>query len=164
MEQKNIYSFTLKDIKGEEVSLEAYKGKVLLIVNTASKCGFTPQLLDLEELYQEYKEKGLEVLGFPSNDFGAQEPLEGEAIQEFCAINYGVSFKIFEKTHVKGEDQHELFQYLSNKNQNGVLNSTPKWNFHKYLVDRDGKLVDYYYSTTNPNGKKIRKAIETLLK
>ncbi len=160
---KNIYQFTVKDLNGEEVSLEQYKGKVLLIVNTASGCGFTPQLKEMEALYSEYKDQGVEVLAFPSNNFGGQEPLEGFEIQNFCELNFKTTFPIFEKTDVKGGNQSDLFQFLSNKSENGSVNSTPKWNFHKYLVNKDGKVVDYYYSITKPNSSKVKKAIDKLL-
>lgn len=160
---KSVHDIAVKEISGKEKSLSDYKGKVLLIVNTASKCGFTPQFKDLEALYQDYKDKDFEILGFPSNQFQNQEPLEGEELSEFCEINYGVTFKIFDKIDVKGESAAPLFQYLSNKDLNGEVNSTPKWNFHKYLVNKEGKVVDYYYTITNPNSKKVRKAIDKLL-
>ena len=128
-----IYQFTVNDLSGNAVPLENFKGKVLLIVNTASACGFTPQLKDLEELYQEYQEKGLEILAFPSNDFGGQEPLDGAAIQEFCDLRFKTTFPIFAKSHVKGSDQSDLFRFLSNKSENGQVNVAPKWNFQKYL-------------------------------
>lgn len=158
-----IHQFTVKNLQGKDISLEKYKGKVLMVVNTASKCGLTPQYGQLEELYAEYKDKGLEILGFPSNDFGGQEPLEGEALGEFCEINYGVSFPIFEKMHVKGEKASEVFQFLSDKKLNGKVNSTPKWNFHKYLVDKEGKVVDYFLPVTTPDAKRLKRAIEKLL-
>ena len=139
------------------------KEKVLLIVNTASKCGFTPQLEDLENLYKDFKDQGFEILAFPSNDFGDQEPLEGEAIEQFCQLEYKASYPIFEKIHVRGNKAHKLYQFLSSKTLNGKMNAVPKWNFHKYLVDKEGKLVNYYFTITNPNGKKIRKAITNLL-
>lgn len=160
---KSIHQFSVKDTKGKEVSLEDYKGKVLLVVNTASKCGFTPQLDGMQELYREYRDQNFEVLAFPSNDFAGQEPLEGMEIEEFCTLNYKTEFPIFEKIHVKGKGQHELYQFLSNKSQNGKVSSTPKWNFHKYLIDKEGKVIDYYYATTKPNSKKVKKAIEKLL-
>lgn len=161
---KNIYQFSAKDINGKTVSLENYKGKVLLIVNTASGCGFTPQLKGMEALYNEYKDKGVEVLGFPSNDFGGQEPLDGIEIQNFCELNFKTTFPLFEKSHVKGSKQSDLFQFLSSKKENGAVNSTPKWNFHKYLIDKEGKVVDFYYSVTKPDSSKIKKAIDKLLK
>jgi len=161
---KNIYQFSAKDVNGKTVSLENYKGKVLLIVNTASECGFTPQLKGMESLYKEYKDKGVEVLGFPSNDFGGQEPLDGMEIQNFCELNFKTTFPLFEKSHVKGSKQSELFQFLSSKKENGAVNSIPKWNFHKYLIDKEGRVVDYFYSITKPNSAKIKKAIDKLLK
>lgn len=160
---KNVYDISVNEIGGKSKDLADYKGKVLLIVNTASKCGFTPQFEDLEALYQDYKDKDFEILGFPSNQFQDQEPLEGEALNEFCQINYGVTFKIFDKVDVKGEHAAPLFQYLSNKDLNGNVNSTPKWNFHKFLVNKKGEVVDYFYTITNPNSKKVRKAIDKLL-
>jgi glutathione peroxidase len=160
---KNIYNISVDEIGGKSKDLKDYKGKVLLIVNTASKCGFTPQFEDLEALYQDYKDKDFEILGFPSNQFQDQEPLEGEALNEFCQINYGVTFKIFDKVDVKGEKAAPLFQYLSNKDLNGKVNSTPKWNFHKFLVNKQGEVVDYFYTITNPNSSKVRKAIDKLL-
>lgn len=160
---KNIYNISVDEIGGKSKDLKDYKGKVLLIVNTASKCGFTPQFEDLEALYQDYKDKDFEILGFPSNQFQDQEPLEGEALNEFCQINYGVTFKIFDKVDVKGEKAAPLFQYLANKDLNGNVNSTPKWNFHKFLVNKQGEVVDYFYTITNPNSNKVRKAIDKLL-
>lgn len=161
--QANIHQFTVKDIRGKEVSLSEYKGKVVLIVNTASKCGFTPQLDAMEKLYEEYKEQGFEILAFPSNDFAGQEPLEGEAIEHFCVSNYNANYPIFDKVHVKGEARHQLFDFLSDKSKNGKVNSVPKWNFHKYLVDKKGRVVDYFYTITSPTSRKIKRKIEALL-
>ncbi len=160
---QSIHQFTVHNLAGEEVNLKDYAGKVVMIVNTASECGLTPQLGELEELYQHFKDQGFEVLAFPSNQFGEQEPLEGEEIGAFCQKNYGVNFPVFEKTEVKGKEASDLFQFLSRKKLNGVLTSTPKWNFHKYLVDKEGKLVDFYYSTTSPIAEKVIKKIEELL-
>jgi len=159
----SIHQFKVEDTTGKIVDLKKYEGKVLLVVNTASKCGFTPQLDDMEKLYAEYKDQGLEVLAFPSNNFAGQEPLEGEAIQQFCVTEYQASYPIFNKIDVKGKAAHPLYQFLSDKEKNGKLSSKPKWNFHKYLVDKEGKVVDYYYSTTKPNSGKVKKAIEKLL-
>lgn len=161
---KSIHQFTVNDIKGNEVSLSDYEGKVLLIVNTASKCGFTPQLDAMEKLYEEFREDGFEVLAFPSNDFAGQEPLEGEALEQFCVLEYNAKYPIFEKTSVKGEDASPLFQFLSSKKRNGKFSSSPKWNFHKYLVDQDGRVVDYFYTVTNPSSSKIKRSIRKLLK
>lgn len=161
--QPSIYQFRVKTIDGREVSLSDFKGKVLLIVNTASECGFTPQLEAMEKLYQEYKHRGLEILAFPSNDFLGQEPLDGPDIQEFCKDNFNTSFPIFEKTRVSGRDASDLFKFLANRSRNGLISSRPKWNFHKYLVDRTGRVVNYFYSFTSPTSDKLRKEIEALL-
>ncbi len=160
---KSIFQFTVNDIDGKSVSLEDYKGKVLLIVNTASKCGFTPQLEAMENLYESYKDKGFEVLAFPSNDFGGQEPLEGTEIKQFCMLKYEAKYPIFDKVHVKGKDATPLFEFLSKKSLNGKVNSVPKWNFHKYLVDQEGKVVDFFYTITSPTSSKIKRKIEKLL-
>lgn len=161
--EKSIHQFKVKDIAGKEVDLADYKGKVVMVVNTATECGFTPQLGALEKLYEEYKDKGFEILGFPSNDFQNQEPREGDEIKSFCERNYGVKFHMFDKVHVKGPETTELFKFLSDKKLNGKISSTPKWNFHKYLIDKDGKVVDYFYTITNPTSGKVKKAIEKLL-
>lgn len=158
-----IYPFKVKLLNGKEQVLSAYSDKVLLIVNTASGCGFTPQLEELQTLREEFVEDGFEVLGFPSNDFGKQEPLNGEQLGEFCEVNYGVKFPVFEKVMVRGEVAHPLFKFLRDKKLNGHLNSTPRWNFHKYLVNRNGEVVDYFYSFTKPSSSKIKKKIQRLL-
>ncbi|WP_404457878.1 glutathione peroxidase [Sutcliffiella horikoshii] len=156
-----IYDFSALDIKGNEVPLSVYKDYVLLIVNTASKCGFTPQFEELEELYKEYKDKKFMVLGFPCNQFGNQEPGKEEDINEFCQLNYGVSFPMFSKVDVNGEDAHPLFDYLK-ENAKGLLGSKAvKWNFTKFLVDRDGKVVERFASATSPS--KMKNDIEKLL-
>ena len=156
-----IYDFTAVDIKGETVSLDNYKGKVLLIVNTASRCGFTPQYEGLEALYQEYKDRGLEILGFPCNQFGSQEPEGEEKISEFCELNFGVSFPLFSKIDVNGDNAHPLYQYLKNEAP-GLLGSKGiKWNFTKFLVDGDGNVVKRYAPADKP--KSIEKDVATLL-
>lgn len=160
---KSIYDFKVKDVSGKEVDLSEYKGKVLLIVNTASECGFTPQYKGMEEIRNEFKDSGFEVLAFPSNDFMGQEPLEGMEIQNFCERNYDTSFPVMEKVHVKGDDAHPLFKFLSDKKENGKVNSTPKWNFHKYLIDKEGNVIDYYYSITKPESSKVKKAVKKLI-
>jgi glutathione peroxidase len=137
---------------------EAYKGKVVLVVNTASKCGFTGQYEGLEALYDQYGDDGLVVIGFPSNDFGNQEPGSEEQISDFCRLTYSVQFPMFEKTTVKKGKADPFYQYLAE--QTGVY---PKWNFYKYLIDRDGKVVDVYSSMTSPKSKKLVKTIEQLL-
>lgn len=160
---KSVHQYHVKDLTGKEVKLSSYSGKVLLIVNTASECGFTPQYEELETLYQLYKEKGFVVLAFPSNDFGGQEPLNGKEIQEFCSLKFHTTFPIFDKIHVKGEKADPLFKFLSNKSENGSVDIAPKWNFQKYLIDKEGKVIDYYLSTTSPTSSKVKKAIENLL-
>lgn len=157
-----IYDFKVKTIDGKETTLEQYKGKVMLIVNVASKCGFTPQYDGLEALYEKYKDKGLVVLGFPCNQFGSQEPGTEAEIQNFCRVNYGVSFPMFSKINVNGDDTHPLYVYLKSE-QPGILGSEGiKWNFTKFLVDKSGKVVDRFGSSTSP--KSLEDDIEPLLK
>ena len=139
--EKTIYDFKVKDIDDKEVSLDQYRGKVLLIVNVASKCGHTPQYEDLEKLYQGSKSEGLEILGFPCNQFLAQEPGSNKDIKEFCTSKYKVTFPMFSKVHVKGKHQDDLYKYLTHKSENGVLDATVKWNFQKFLIGRDGKVI-----------------------
>lgn len=157
----SIYNIKVKDISNKEVKLEEYKGKVLIIVNTASKCGLAPQFEGLEKLYKEFKDEGLEILGFPSNQFANQEPNEGENLSSFCQLNYGVSFKIFDKIKVNGDEAHELFKYLK-KEKKGILGEKIKWNFTKFIVDREGNVVKRVAPTTEP--EKMRKDIIALLK
>ncbi len=159
---KSIYQFKVTTLQGKEISLEAYKGKVLLIVNTATRCGKRGQLEDLETIYQKYKDRGFSVLGFPSNDF-AQEPLNGEAIQEYCSINYGVTFPMMNKINVRGENADPLFSFFSDKNKNGVIARTPKWNFYKFLIGKDGFVRDSFWTYRRPVNKKITDAIENAL-
>lgn len=159
-----IYDLKAKDPAGNTVSMEQYRGKVLLIANTASECGFTRQFHELEQIYQIYKDRGFEVLAFPSNDFGGQEPLEGTEISDFCRNEFHTTFTIFDKSHVKGVDQNEVFSYLSSKEKNGHVNLAPVWNFQKYLVDRNGNVVDYFLPTTAPSSSKVIALIEKLLK
>lgn len=137
----NIYDFVIKSSSGKDVSLEEYKDKVLVIVNTASKCGFTPQFKELEELYKKYKDRGLEILGFPCNQFGAQDPGTNEEIHSFCELNYGVTFKVFDKIEVNGDNAHPLYKYLKEQ-KTGLLGSAIKWNFTKFLVDKEGNVVE----------------------
>lgn len=160
---QSIHQFRVNLLNGTNVNLATYKNKVLLIVNIASACGFVAQLKELQELREAYKDKNFEVLAFPSNDFGRQEPLEGEAISEFCQINYGVSFPVFEKTMVRGEHAHPLYKFLVDKKLNGVLSSIPRWNFHKYLINKNGEVVDYFYPFTSPQSSKIKKQILRLI-
>jgi len=159
----NIYSFKVKKVNGEEQPLSAYRNKVVLIVNTASACGLTPQLKELQQLKEEINSPDFEILGFPSNDFGKQEPLNGSDIASFCEINHGVKFPVFDKIIVRGENAHPLYQFLSNKKQNTKLNSKPRWNFHKYIVNKNGGLEDYFFPFTKPLNPKIKKKIQQLL-
>ena len=162
MANNSIHQFNVQNIYGEEIKLSDYKGKVLLLVNTASQCGFTPQLKDLAALKDEFKNTDFEILGFPSNDFGGQEPLEGAAIAAFCE-NYGSNFPVFDKIRVRGTFAHPLYKFLSDKKENGKFNSTPRWNFHKFLINKNGEVQDFYYPFTKPNTSKVKKAINRLL-
>jgi glutathione peroxidase len=157
----DIYGIPVRTIEGRETSLGEYRGKVLLIVNVASRCGFTPQYRGLEELYKTYGERGLVVLGFPSNQFGGQEPGSEGEIAQFCSTNYGVTFPMFSKIEVNGEGAHPLYRYLKSE-RGGLLGSEAiKWNFTKFLVDRDGKVVDRFAPSTKPG--ELTRAIEKLL-
>lgn len=160
-EPTNVYGFSFKTLYSDKpMPLSEYKGKVLLIVNTASECGFTPQFAALETLYKAYEKDGLVIVGVPSNDFGNQEPGNEEAIANFCRVNYGVTFPMTAKEVVTGEHAHPF--YIWAREQLG-FGSAPKWNFHKYLIGRDGTLINYYYSTTAPDSKKVKNAIEAAL-
>ncbi|MDR5658567.1 glutathione peroxidase [Serpentinicella sp. ANB-PHB4] len=154
------YDFSAKDMYGEEIKMKVYEGKVVLIVNTASQCGLTPQFKELETLYQTYKDKGFEILGFPCNQFANQDRGSNEEIHSFCQINYGVTFKMFEKIDVNGESAHPLFRFLKSESKS-LLGSNIKWNFTKFLVDRKGNVVERYAPVTKP--LKIKKEIENLL-
>lgn len=156
-----IYDINVSNIKGEETKLSEYAGKVLLIVNTASKCGFTPQFKGLEDLHESYQEQGLQVLGFPCNQFLSQDPGSNDEISEFCSLNYGVTFPMFAKIEVNGENTHPLYQHLK-KAAKGVLGSEKvKWNFTKFLVGKDGEVIKRYAPNTEP--KAIAKDIEAAL-
>ena len=150
----NIYNIKINSLQGKPIHFSDFKNKYLLFVNVASKCGFTPQYEDLEKLYQSYKER-LVVVGVPCNQFGKQEPGNASEIQEFCEMNYGVSFLMTEKIDVKGDNQHPLYAWLTSKSLNGNKSSSVKWNFQKYLVDKNGDLIDYYFSITKPTSSKI---------
>lgn len=152
---KTIYEFKVNGLDGKEIDLAAYKDKYMLIVNTASKCGFTPQYADLQKLHELYKDK-IVVLGFPANNFLWQEPGSNQDIGEFCQINYGVSFQMFEKISVKGSHQHPLYEWLESKS-----GKTPSWNFCKYLIGKDGEVINFYPSKVNPLDKEI---IDTITK
>lgn len=155
------YDFKAKKMSGQEIKMEAYKDKVVLVVNTASKCGLTPQFKELEALYKEYENKGLEILGFPCNQFAKQDAGSNEQIQEFCQLNYGVTFTMFEKVDVNGKNAHPLYQYLKNEAK-GILSKEIKWNFTKFLIDREGNVIKRYAPTVNP--LKIKEDIQKLLK
>ncbi len=157
----SIYDFSAISIEGNPVELSTYKDKVLLIVNTASQCGFTPQYKELQSLYQKYAERGLVVLGFPCNQFGQQEPGSATDIQTFCETRFGVSFPLFQKVDVNGNNAHPLFQYLTKKLPGIFGMEAIKWNFTKFLVDRQGNVVKRYFSITKPES--LAKEIEALL-
>lgn len=155
------YDFKANKMNGQEVSMSDYKGKIVLVVNTASKCGLTPQFEGLEALYKGYKDKGLEILGFPCNQFAKQDKGSNEEIHEFCQLNYGVSFTMFEKIYVNGNNAHPLYKYLKNEAK-GLLSKEIKWNFTKFLIDSEGNVVKRYAPTVEP--LKIKDDIENLLK
>jgi glutathione peroxidase len=157
----SVYDFSFKALTGNQpLDLSAFKGKPLLIVNTASRCGFTGQYAGLEKLYQRYKDRGLVIIGVPSNDFSNQEPGSNEDIAQFCQINYGVSFPMAAKEIVSGKQAHPFYRWAKKVFGFG---SAPKWNFHKYLIDKDGHLVEYFYSFTKPEAARLVKAIERVL-
>ena len=160
----SIYDFTMKSIEGKEVKLESYKGKVLLIVNTASKCGFTKQYDGLQELYKLYEKDGFVVLGFPANNFLHQEPGDNQEIQNFCRLNYGVTFPMFEKISVAGKSIHPLYKYLTDKKANPKVGGKISWNFNKFLISKDGRIINRFGSATTPLDKDVIAAIEEALK
>ncbi|MDF7797873.1 glutathione peroxidase [Pontiellaceae bacterium B1224] len=160
----SIYEIEAQTISGETIKLEAYKGKTLLIVNTASKCGFTGQYEGLEKLYKTYQDQGFVVLGFPSNDFLKQEPGSNEEIASFCQINYGVTFPMFGKISVKGSNQHPLYTYLTSKQTDPEFAGKISWNFNKFLISSDGKIIGRFGSRTKPEDSKLVEAIEGALK
>ena len=158
----NIYDITVKDINKKNVKLSDYKGKVLLIVNVASRCGFTSQYSGLEKIYERYKDRGFEVLGFPCNDFGGQEPGTNEEIKEFCSVNFNVTFPMFDKVKVLGDSKSPLFDILTDNTNTGK--SDIKWNFEKFIIDKQGNVVERFRSITTPESKKIISVIEQELK
>jgi glutathione peroxidase len=162
MVNNSIYQFNIQQLNGEELNLSEYKDKVLLIVNTASQCGFTPQLSELANLKDEFLGKDFEILAFPSNDFGGQEPLDGKELATFCEIQK-VNFPVFEKIRVRGPYADPLYKFFADKKQNGKLSSVPRWNFHKFLVNKSGLVTDFFYPFTKPTSSKIRKQIARLL-
>ena len=151
---QSLYDISINNIDGEKIDLSKFKGKYILFVNVASKCGFTRQYADLEKLFQKFGDK-LVVIGLPCNQFGGQEPGQAKEIKQFCKENYGVTFPISEKINVKGENIHPIYSWLTIKEKNGNINSNVKWNFQKYLVGKRGELINYFYSTTSPLSKKI---------
>jgi glutathione peroxidase len=158
--QPMLYSFTMKTIDGNDKKLSDYKGKVLMIVNVASKCGHTPQYKELESIYEQYKDRGFMILGFPANNFLWQEPGTNEDIKAFCSLNYGVTFDMFSKISVKGNDQHPLYHFLT---EGSPVPGVVKWNFQKYLVDRKGNVVEKFSPGTEPTEKEVIDKIENLL-
>ena len=153
--QKSFYDFKVKDIEGKEFDLSSLKGKKVLVVNTASKCGNTPQYADLEKLYKEYGNQKFVIIGFPANNFGAQEPGTNKEISSFCTKNYGVTFPMMSKISVKGADMHPLYKWLTSKKENGVMDSEVTWNFQKYMIDENGKLVGMVDPKVKPYDEKI---------
>ena len=155
---ESVYEFTVKDIKGNDLSLSKYKGKVLLIVNVASKCGYTRQYSGLQNIYEKYKDKGFEILAFPCNDFGGQEPGSNEEIAEFCSVNFNVTFPIFDKVKVLGDDKSPLFKFLTDSIQSnsGDIN----WNFEKFLISKNGNIVNRFKSSVEPESEELISQIE----
>jgi glutathione peroxidase len=159
----NIYDFEVKDLEGKAVKLSEFKGKVLLIVNIASRCGQTPQLGGLEKLYQKYHDRGFEILAFPSNDFLRQQPEDGKAIEEFCQSRYGTTFRIFAKNKVRGANAQPLYQYLAEESGFVDFRNFPLWNFQKYIIDRNGRLAAWFNPWKKPDNDKIAETIEKCL-
>jgi glutathione peroxidase len=152
---KSFYDFTMKDIDGNLFKLSSLKGKKVMVVNTASKCGNTPQYEDLEKLYVDYKTKNFVIIGFPANNFGQQEPGTNEEIKNFCTTNYSVTFPVMSKISVKGDDMDPLYKWLTSKKLNGVMDSEVTWNFQKYLIDENGRLVDMLPPKEKPYSDKV---------
>jgi glutathione peroxidase len=164
MPEKSVLDFTMKNIDGEDVKLSAYSGKALLLVNVASKCGYTSQYKGLESIYEKYKEQGLVVMGFPANNFFWQEPGTNEEIKTFCSTKYNVTFPMFAKISVKGGKIHPLYKFLTSKETNPEFSGSISWNFNKFLVDRAGKVVARFSSKDEPESEKVVQAIEQALK
>ena len=160
----SVYTFTMKDIDGNDVKLDKYKGSVVMIVNTASRCGYTPQYEGLQKIYEKYKDSGFVVLGFPANNFMGQEPGTEKEIKEFCTLKYNVSFPMFAKISVTGSDQHPLYGFLTNKKTNTEFGGDISWNFNKFLIGRDGKVVGRFGSKDKPEDAAVTSAIEANLK
>ncbi len=159
----SVYDFTLPSLDGKPLPIANFKGKVILMVNVASRCGFTPQYTALESIYEKYKDQGFVILGFPANNFGSQEPGTNAEIKKFCSTKYSVTFPMYSKISVKGDDQTPLYQYLT-KNANPALSGDIKWNFTKFLVDRNGNVVQRFEPETTPDSPEVVGAIEKLLK
>jgi glutathione peroxidase-family protein len=160
----SLYDFTLADLDGVQVSLSGFAGKVLLLVNVASKCGFTPQYAGLQALYERYRDRGFEVLGFPANDFLFQEPGSNAQIKSFCSLTYGVSFPVFAKISVRGRKIHPLYRFLTEKASNPRFGGRITWNFNKFLIDRQGRIVDRFDSRTEPLSEQVTFAVERELR
>lgn len=160
---KSVLDFTMKNIDGKDVALSTYKGDVVLIVNVASKCGLTPQYRELQALYEKYKDKGFRIAAFPANNFGNQEPGTDGEIRQFCAQEYKVTFDLYSKISVKGEDQAELYRFLTSKERNPEFGGEIKWNFTKFLIGRDGKVIGRFEPKEKPGDEKVVKAIEAAL-
>lgn len=152
---KSLYDFKAETLEGESFDFSALKGKKVLIVNTASKCGLTPQYKKLQELYEEFGGDDFAIVGFPANNFAKQEPGTNEEIKEFCEMNYGVSFQMMAKISVKGDDIHPVYKWLTNSSENGVLDAPVRWNFQKFLIDRNGQVVDFVAPKNGPKSKRI---------
>ncbi|MBK8351788.1 MAG: glutathione peroxidase [Saprospirales bacterium] len=161
---KSIYDFTMNDIDGKATPLSKYKGKVVVIVNTASECGLVAQLGEIEAFSKKYADKGVVVLGFPANNFLGQEPLENKDIKTFCSKNYGVTFQLFEKISVKGGNIAPLYKYLTDKEENGVIDAPVKWNYQKFIIGKDGKVVSSISPRTSVNDTEFLQSIDDLLK
>jgi glutathione peroxidase len=153
--KQNIYQFKVEDLSGNTFDFASLKGKKIMIVNTASKCGYTPQYEQLETLYKEYAAKGFVIIGFPANNFGSQEPGTNKEIESFCKLNYGVTFPMMSKISVKGDDMSPVYQFLTQKSKNGLKDSEVKWNFQKYLINEKGELEEVYLSAVKPTDDKI---------
>ncbi len=161
--EKSMYDFTMKNIDGQVIKLDAYKGKVVMIVNVASKCGLTPQYEGLQTLYEKYRDRGFVVLGFPANNFLGQEPGTEKEIKEFCTLKYNVDFPMFAKISVKGADQHPFYTFLTNKTSNPGFDGDVTWNFEKFLADKNGKITARFSPKTAPDDPKIAEAVENAL-
>jgi|ERR1035437_7941030 glutathione peroxidase len=162
-QSKSIYDFTMKSIDGQQVSLRSYSGKVVLLVNVASKCGFTPQYTGLEALYEKYKDRGLVIVGIPANNFGSQEPGTNEEIKKFCSNKYNVTFPMMAKVSVLGDDETPLYQFLTDKSANPRISGDIKWNFTKFLFDRKGKPVARFEPAVTPDSPQVTAAVESAL-